>query len=95
MTFKGIKGDVWVYTYPLRGIPEIVKQNRDGSFTVLIDESLNREQQRNLGAPALNHIAHEEDWSPGRDVDEREVRCNAQQKSGRTIRAEGEDIEAW
>ena len=95
MTFKGIKGDVWVYTYPLRGIPEIVKQNRDGSFTVLIDESLNREQQLNLVAHALNHIAHEEDWIPGRDVDEIEVRCNAQQKSGRTIRVEGEDIEAW
>lgn len=95
MTFKGIKGDVWVYTYPLRGIPEIVKQNRDGSFTVLIDETLNREQQLDLVSHALNHISHDEDWLPGADVDAIERRCHADQKSGRKIRVESEDIEAW
>lgn len=95
MRFKGIASEVYVYAVPTQGVPEIVRQNRDGSFTVLIDENLNREQRLNLVAHALGHAASDEDWIPGRDVDEIEVRCNAQQKSGRTIRAEGEDIEAW
>ena len=42
MRFKGISSEVYVYAVPTQGIPEIVKQNQDGSFTVLIDESLNR-----------------------------------------------------
>ena len=95
MTFKGIKGDVWVYTYPLRGIPEIIRYNEDGSYTILVDDALPRDVQLELVSHALGHAASDEDWIPGRDVDEIEVRCNAQQKSRRTIRAEGEDIEAW
>lgn len=95
MLFKGIKASVYVYTYPLRGIPELIRSNEDGSFTVLVDEALSREQQLNLVAHALEHARCEADWYPGADVGEIEERCNANQKSGRTIRAEGEDIEAW
>lgn len=83
MRITGIKSEVYVYTIPTQGIPEIVKMNRDGSFTVLIDENLNREQQLSLVAHALNHIAHEEDWYPGADVDAIERRCHAEEESRR------------
>lgn len=89
MRFKGIDSEVYVYAVPTQGIPEIVKQNRDGSYTVLIDESLNREQQLDLVAHALGHVTHEEDWMPGADVDEIERRCHAQKADGRPIRSEG------
>lgn len=89
MRFKGIGSEVYVYAVPTQGIPEIVKQNRDGSFTVLIDENLNREQQLDLVAHALNHVTHEEDWIPGADVNEIERRCHAQETDGRKIRSEG------
>ena len=85
MRISGRKSEVYVYTIPTQGIPEIVKMNRDGSFTILIDENLNREQQLSLVAHALNHIAHEEDWYPGADVDAIERRCHADQKGRRTI----------
>lgn len=91
MRFKGISSEVYVYAVPTQGIPEIVKQNRDGSFTVLIDESLNREQQLNLVAHALGHVAHEEDWMTGADVNKIERRCHAQETDGRKIRSEGPD----
>ena len=94
-TFEGIKDRVYVYKYPLSGIPEIIRQNEDGSFTVLVDESLSREQQLDLVAHALEHARCEADWYPGQDVNEIEERCNANQESGRQIRAEGEDIETW
>lgn len=95
MRFKGIASEVYVYAVPTQGIPEIVRQNRDGSFTVLIDENLNREQQLNLVAHALGHVAHPEDWIPGADVDAIERRCHAEEESRRPVRGEGEDIEAW
>ena len=95
MRFISVSSDVYVYTYPLRGIPEIIRQNEDGSFTVLVDEALSRERQLELVAHALEHARCEADWYPGADVNEIEERCNAQQTSGRQIRAEGEDIEAW
>ena len=91
MRFRGISSEVYVYAVPTQGIPEIVKQNRDGSFTVLIDESLNREQQLDLVAHALSHVTHEEDWFPGADVNEIERRCHAEETDGRKIRSEGQD----
>lgn len=85
MRFDGISSDVYVYAMPTYGIPEIVKQNRDGSFTILIDENLNREQQLSLVAHALNHIAHEEDWMTGADVNAIERRCHAEEEKRRQI----------
>lgn len=85
MRFDGINSEVYVYAMPTHGIPEIVKQNRDGSFTILIDENLNREQQLSLVAHALDHVAHEEDWIPGADVDAIERRCHAEEESRRKV----------
>lgn len=85
MRISGIKSDVYVYTIPLQGIPEIVRMNRDGSFTVLVDEALSRQRQLELVSHALNHIEHEEDWYPGADVDMVERRCHAEEAERRQI----------
>ena len=85
MRFKEISSEVYVYAVPTQGIPEIVRMNRDGSFTVLLDEAQSRERQLELLSHALNHIAHEEDWYPGADVDAIERRCHAEEEKRRQI----------
>ena len=85
MRFKEISSEVYVYAVPTQGIPEIVRMNRDGSFTVLLDEAQPRERQLELLSHALNHIAHEEDWYPGADVDAIERRCHAEEEKRRQI----------
>lgn len=85
MRFKEISSEVYVYAVPTQGIPEIVRMNRDGSFTVLLDESQPRERQLELLNHALNHISHEEDWYPGADVDAIERRCHAEEEERRQI----------
>ena len=85
MRISGIKSEVYVYAIPLKGIPEIVRANKDGSFTVLLDEALSADRQLELLNHALNHIAHEEDWYPGADVNAIERRCHAEEESRRQI----------
>lgn len=85
MRFNGVSSEVYVYAVPTQGIPEIVRMNRDGSFTVLLDEAQPRERQLELLSHALNHIAHEEDWYPGADVDAIERRCHAEEEKRRQI----------
>jgi hypothetical protein len=92
MRFTGVCGEVYVYTFPTQGIPEIVRSNADGSYTILIDETLQRSQQLELVAHALEHARCDADWFQGEDVSAIEGRCHAHQESGRKVLAESQDI---
>lgn len=41
-------------------IREFVTPNEDGSFTIFIEASLSREEQRKAAAHALRHILHDD-----------------------------------
>lgn len=54
--------EVYVKTYPLPAARELVRQNDDGSYTIVVNSSLCREQQLDVVAHALGHIKND-DWA--------------------------------
>ena len=80
---KGYNADIWVYEYPLPGIREVVRQNEDGSYTILISEALQKVKQLEALNHAIRHIMNE-DWSGG-DVNEIERERHAEETQGRQI----------
>ena len=52
-------GDVYVYRYPLP-VREVVRSNEDGTYTVLVNETLCYEQQMDAVNHALRHIASDD-----------------------------------
>lgn len=54
--------EVYVKTYPLPAARELVRQNDDGSYTIVVNSSLCREQQLDVVAHALGHIKNN-DWT--------------------------------
>ena len=79
----GYKADVFVCAYPLPGINEVVRQNEDGSYTILISEALQKVKQLEALNHAIRHIMNE-DWSGG-DVNEIERERHAEETQGRQI----------
>ena len=47
---------VHLIKFPTRKVKESVVENEDGSYTIFIDESLNREMQEEAFAHAMKHI---------------------------------------
>ena len=80
---KGCKADIYAYEYPLPGIREVVRQNEDGSYTILVSDSLHFSQKLEALNHAIRHIMRE-DWSGG-DVGEIERKCHAEETQGRQI----------
>lgn len=74
----GYKADVFVCTYPLPGINEVVRQNEDGSYTILISETLQKMRQLEALKHAIRHIVNE-DWTGG-DVNEIERKAHDAEK---------------
>lgn len=76
---SGCKDDVFVCIYSLPGINEVVRQNEDGSYTILISEALQKVKQLEALNHAIRHIVRE-DWNGG-DVNEIERKAhNAKKK---------------
>lgn len=80
---KGCKADIFAYEYPLPGIREVVRQNEDGSYTILVSESLQKFKQLEALNHAIRHIIRE-DWQGG-DVSEIERECHAEEEKRRQI----------
>ena len=80
---RGYNADIWVYEYPLPGINEVVRQNEDGSYTILVSESLQKFKQLEALNHAIRHIIRE-DWQGG-DVNDIERETHAEEKKRRPI----------
>lgn len=74
----GCKDDVFVCIYPLPGINELVRKNEDGSYTILISETLQKMRQLEALNHAIRHIVNE-DWTGG-DVNEIERKAHDAEK---------------
>lgn len=57
----GTNGEIYVCAYDLKGISEIVRENPDGSHTVVVNSCLSRRQQLKAIAHALGHVQRN-DW---------------------------------
>ena len=77
LNLKGYNADIWVYEYPLPGINEVVRQNEDGSYTILVSEVLSKLKQLEAVSHAIRHIIRE-DWQGG-EVSTIERECHAEE----------------
>ena len=82
-------GDKMVYVYkkPMPGYcHEMVTANSDGSFTVVINEALSAEQQKQAYEHAMCHICKGHfDFDCPLTVEEMELQAHAQEKGRRTV----------
>lgn len=81
---KGCTSDIYVYEYPLPGVNEVVRQNEDGSYTILISDSLQKLQQLEALNHAIRHIVRE-DWNGEQPVGTIERECHAEEKERRKV----------
>lgn len=80
---KGCKADIFAYEYPLPGIREVVRQNEDGSYTILVSEVLPKLKKLEALNHAIRHIIRE-DWQGG-NVSEIERECHAEEEKRRPV----------
>lgn len=81
---KGCKADIFAYEYPLPGIREVVRQNEDGSYTILVSESLHIAQKLEALNHALRHIKSHH-WDGTKMTGEIEREAHAEEEKRRPI----------
>ena len=81
---KGCKADIYAYEYPLPGIREVVRQNEDGSYTILVSDSLQKLQQLEALNHALRHIKSDH-WNGTKMTGEIEREAHAEEEKRRPL----------
>ena len=78
---------IYVYTRPMPGYcHEMVTANKDGSFTIVVNDALSEEQKLAAYRHAMAHIRKGHfDYVSELTADEMEIEAHAEEENGRPI----------
>ena len=78
---------IYVYTRPMPGYcHEMVTANKDGSFTIVVNDALSEEQKLAAYRHAMLHIRKGHfDFDTTLTADEMEIEAHAEEENGRPI----------